>query len=64
MSGYTAIWAGAAIWWFAITWMVNKLGSRFDVRGIWLLNRIIGSAVMLFGIVGVGYTLLAGSIAS
>ncbi len=64
VSGYTAIWAGAAIWWFAITWLVSKLGSRFDVRGIWLLNRIIGSAVMLFGIIGAGYTLLAGSIAS
>ena len=46
------------VWWFSITWLVNKLGRKFDVRGIWVLNRVIGSAVMLFGILGVLYTLM------
>lgn len=56
--GYASIWMGAVVWWFAITWLVDKLGSRFDVRGIWLLNRVIGSAVMIFGILGIAYTLI------
>lgn len=58
VAGYASIWMGAAVWWFAITWLVDKLGSRFDVRGIWLLNRVIGSAVMIFGILGIAYTLI------
>ena len=56
--GYISVWVGAVAWWFGITWLVSKLGARFDVRGIWLLNRIIGAVVMVFGVVGVGYTLL------
>lgn len=58
VAGYASIWMGAVVWWFAITWLVDKLGSRFDVRGIWLLNRVIGSAVMIFGILGIAYTLI------
>ncbi|MBR6628411.1 MAG: LysE family translocator [Bacteroidaceae bacterium] len=58
VAGYASIWMGAVVWWFAITWLVGKLGSRFDVRGIWLLNRVIGSAVMIFGILGIAYTLI------
>lgn len=58
VAGYASIWMGAVVWWFAITWLVAKLGSRFDVRGIWLLNRVIGSAVMIFGILGIAYTLI------
>lgn len=58
VSGYASIWVGAVMWWFFITYAVNKLRRKFDVRGIWLLNRIIGSAVMLFGVVGVVYTLM------
>ena len=57
LAGYTAIWVGALTWWFCITWLVEKLGNRFDVRGIWVLNRVIGSMVMLFGVVGAVYTL-------
>lgn len=58
VAGYASIWMGAVVWWFVITWLVDKLGSRFDVRGIWLLNRVIGSAVMIFGILGIAYTLI------
>lgn len=60
VAGYTAIWVGALAWWFCITWLVDKLGNRFDVRGIWILNRVIGSMVMLFGVVGAVYTLTGG----
>lgn len=58
VTGYAAIWTGALVWWFMITALVNKLRNRFDVRGIWLLNRIIGGIVMLFGVLGVVYTLV------
>lgn len=58
IAGYAAIWLGALVWWFMITALVNKLRNRFDVRGIWILNRVIGSIVMLFGVLGVVYTLI------
>jgi threonine/homoserine/homoserine lactone efflux protein len=58
VAGYVAIWLGALVWWFMITALVNKLRNRFDVRGIWILNRVIGSIVMLFGVLGVVYTLI------
>lgn len=45
--GYLAIFGGAILWWLFITYVVNKLRTRFDVRGIWIINRIIGAVVMV-----------------
>ena len=50
--GYLAIFAGAMLWWLFITYVVNKLRTRFDVRGIWIINRVIGGAVMVGSFVG------------
>ena len=30
--------------------LANKVRNKFDVRGIWLINRIIGSVVMLVSV--------------
>lgn len=51
--GYLAILIGALLWWFGITYFVNKVRTRFNVRGIWILNRIIGIAVMIASVVGI-----------
>ena len=45
--GYVFIVVGALIWWFGLTWLINKVRNRFDVRGIWIINRIIGVIVMV-----------------
>ena len=50
--GYLAIILGAVAWWFSITYFVNKVRSHFNVRGIWVLNRIIGVVVMIAALVG------------
>ncbi len=60
--GYLAIIMGAWLWWFGITYFVNKVRTRFNVRGIWILNRIIGSIVMLASIVSIVYTILGKTI--
>lgn len=44
--GYLSIFGGALLWWFFITYAVSKLRTRFDDRGIRIINRIIGCAVM------------------
>lgn len=51
--GYLAIVIGALLWWFGITYFVNKVRTRFNVRGIWMLNRIIGVIVMIASVVGI-----------
>ena len=42
----------------AITYFVNKVRTRFNLRGIWILNRVIGVIVMLMSVVGFIYTIL------
>ena len=44
--GYLSILGGAVLWWLFITYAVNKLKNRFDVRGIWIINRVIGAVVI------------------
>ena len=51
--GYLSIFGGAMLWWFFITYVVSKLRVRFDVRGIRVINRIIGVAVMLGALIGI-----------
>ena len=50
--GYLSIFGGAMLWWLFITFVVNKLRARFDVRGIWIVNRVIGGAVMIGSLKG------------
>ncbi len=52
ISGYMAIFGGALLWWFTITFFVNKVRSHFNVRSLWLINRIIGSILFIMAIVG------------
>ena len=56
--GFLAIILGAILWWFGITYSVNKVRTRFNLRGIWMLNRVIGSVVMLMSVVSFVYTIL------
>lgn len=49
--GYAAIVLGALAWWFGLSWLVDKVGGKFDENGITLINKIIGSVVILFSVV-------------
>lgn len=51
---YALIFAGALTWWYLITFLVNKLRRRFNVRSLWLINRIIGLILLGMALVGVG----------
>lgn len=50
---YLMIFAGALGWWYLITMLVNKLRRRFNVRSLWILNRIIGTLLILMAIAGI-----------
>lgn len=60
--GYLSILLGALSWWLGITFFVNKVKSRFNLRGIWMINRIIGGVVMLVSFLGLVLTLFGESI--
>lgn len=51
--GYFAIFVGALVWWHFITFIINKIRAHFNVRSMWLLNRIIGSILIVMALVGI-----------
>lgn len=62
LMGYLAIFIGAQTWWFGITYFVNKVRTRFNLRGIWLINRIIGVIVIVVSLFGLIFTFLGASL--
>lgn len=51
--GYLSIVAGAVGWWWLITFAVNKVRAHFNLRSMWIVNRIIGIIIMIFAVFGI-----------
>lgn len=49
--GYCGIVGGALMWWYGLTWLIDKIRGIFDTNGILLINKVIGSIVILFSLV-------------
>ncbi len=45
--GFTSIVGGALLWWWGLTWLVDVIRLKFDNNGIRIINRIIGTLVIL-----------------
>ena len=43
--------AGALLWWWGLTWLVDKIRTKFDTNGIKIINQIIGVAVILGSVI-------------
>lgn len=50
--GYIAIIAGAFSWWFTITYFINKVRSKFNIRSLWIVNRGIGTLILILSVIG------------
>lgn len=50
--GYISIVAGAIGWWWLITFAVNKVRAHFNMRSMWIINRIIGIVILIFALYG------------
>lgn len=50
--GYISIFAGAILWWYMITLLINFVRTRFNVRSMWLVNRITGSILIAMALIG------------
>lgn len=53
MGGLLCIGIGAVLWWFVVTYVVAKLRKWFNIRGIWLMNRVVGTVIITLAIFGV-----------
>jgi threonine/homoserine/homoserine lactone efflux protein len=51
IAGFTSIVGGALLWWWGLTWLVDKIRLKFDNNGIRLINQIIGMVVMLGSVI-------------
>lgn len=51
--GFASIFVGALLWWYIVTYFVDRVRSHFNLRSMWLINKIIGSVIFLFAIVGI-----------
>lgn len=47
-----AIAGGALFWWFSLTLIISRLQKHFNRKGLILLNKSIGSILMLVGVLG------------
>ncbi len=46
----SAIW-GDVLWWFSLSFVINKLRNRFSLKGIWMINRVMGTALIVASVI-------------
>ena len=51
--GYVFIIGGALLWWWMVSWFVDKVRNHFNLRSMWLINKITGGIIMIFALVGI-----------
>ncbi|SET10591.1 LysE family translocator [Prevotella sp. kh1p2] len=49
--GFLGIIIGALVWWFGLTWLIDKVRGKFDNFGIQIINKVIGSVVILISLI-------------
>ncbi|MBO4611813.1 MAG: LysE family transporter [Bacteroidaceae bacterium] len=55
--GYLGIVVGALLWWYGLTYSINRVRNHFELRRVVWLNRTIGIVVMVVSIIGFYFTL-------
>jgi threonine/homoserine/homoserine lactone efflux protein len=38
---------GDFCWWLTLSTLINKLRNRFDLRGLWMINRVLGTILIV-----------------
>lgn len=49
--GFMSIVGGALLWWWGLTWLVDKIRLKFDENGIRIINQVIGFVVIVGSII-------------
>jgi len=50
--GLTGVFCGAICWWAFITFLVSLIRNWFNIRGLKILNMIVGTIIMLLAVAG------------
>ncbi|MDR1918332.1 MAG: LysE family transporter [Tannerellaceae bacterium] len=53
IAGILCIGCGAIIWWFGVTYIISKMNRWFNIRSMWVLNRIVGSLILILALIGI-----------
>jgi threonine/homoserine/homoserine lactone efflux protein len=54
--GLSSIVVGALVWWFTITFLVGKLRKIINLRGLWLMNKVVGAIIIFLSLLGIIYS--------
>lgn len=57
--GFLFIFIGAVGWWYCVTYFIDKVRAHFNIRSMWLINRIIGCIILIFAVVGIVTSIVA-----
>ena len=52
IAGIASIGIGAGLWWFLISYLVNKLRGNVNLRALVFFNRILGAILIILGVGG------------
>lgn len=52
LGGVLSVGIGAILWWLIITYIVSKMRKWFNIRGLWLMNRIVGGIIIAVSVIG------------
>lgn len=56
--GYLFIIIGALLWWYAITYIIDRIRMRFNMKSMKRLNVIIGIVILCFACVGIASSII------
>ena len=48
---FLSVAGGALLWWYGLTWLIDKIRTKFDTNGIRIINQVIGVVVMLVSVI-------------
>ncbi|MBZ4652482.1 MAG: Threonine/homoserine/homoserine lactone efflux protein [Proteiniphilum sp.] len=60
LAGMGALIIAALLWWFLLSLFVSRLRKHFNRKGLVLLNRSVGSVLMLVGVAGIVLSVFPG----
>ena len=49
--GICSVFLGAALWWFLLTLLASVFRKRFNIRGLWILNKATGILISVLALV-------------
>ncbi|MBQ1752030.1 MAG: LysE family transporter [Paludibacteraceae bacterium] len=60
--GMLAVLAGSTAWWFTITLIASTFHNKFNIRGLWILNKITGTLIFVIALISLILTLTGNSL--